>query len=78
MLFRSDNTERASVGIEYKLKELLYLRGGYYIAYDTNEYSGGFGVLINTGKESRAIVDYSMVSMSALALVHRLTFSVTY
>ena len=74
----SDNIERASVGLEYKLKELLFLRGGYYIGYDTNEYSGGFGVLINTGKDSRAIVDYSMVSMTALALVHRLTLSVTY
>jgi len=74
----SDNSERASVGLEYKLKELLFLRGGYYIGYDTNEYSGGFGVLINTGKDSRAIVDYSMVSMTALALVHRLSLSVTY
>ncbi len=74
----SDNTERANIGIEYKLKELLYLRGGYYISYDTNEYSGGFGVIINTGQDSRAIVDYSMVSMAALDLVHRLSLTVAY
>ncbi len=74
----SDNTERANVGLEYKLKELLYLRGGYYISYDTNEYSGGFGVIINTGQDTRAVVDYSMVSMSALSLVHRLSLTVVY
>ncbi|MBU0742831.1 PorV/PorQ family protein [bacterium] len=74
----SDNTERANLGLEYKLKELLYLRGGYYISYDTEEYSGGFGVIVNTGKDSRAIVDYSMVSMTALDLVHRLSLTVTY
>lgn len=74
----SDNVERANLGLEYKLKELLYLRGGYYISYDTNEYSGGFGVIINTGQESRAVVDYSMVSMAALDLVHRLSLTVAY
>ncbi len=74
----SDNTERANVGVEYKLKELLFLRGGYYIGYDTDEYSGGFGVIINTGQDTRAVVDYSMTSMSALDMVHRLSLSVSY
>ncbi len=74
----SDNVERANLGLEYRLKELLYLRGGYYIGYDTDEYSGGFGVIINTGRDSRAVVDYSMTSMTALSYVHRLTLSVTY
>ena len=74
----SDNTERANLGLEYKMKELLYLRGGYYVSYDTDEYSGGFGVIINTGQSTHAVVDYSMVSMSALDLVHRLSLTVAY
>ena len=74
----ADNAERANVGVEYKLKDLLYGRLGYNLGYDSDALAWGFGVIINTGVDSRAVFDYSMVDMQALNYVHRLSMTFVY
>ena len=74
----SDNAERMNVGVEYKMRELLYGRLGYNIGYDTDALAWGFGVVINTGKSSKSIFDYSMVDMRDLGYVHRLSLTFKY
>ena len=74
----ADNAERANVGLEYNLNNLLYGRVGYNLGYDTDALAAGFGVALATGKTSKALFDFSVVDMQVLGLVHRLSLSFTY
>jgi len=74
----ADNAERANVGFEYSMRELLFGRVGYNLGYDSDKLAWGFGVAINTGKDAKALFDYSMVDMQALSYVHRLTLTFVY
>lgn len=74
----ADNLERANVGAEWNLNDLLYGRVGYNIGYDTDQLSFGFGVAVATGQTSKVTVDYSAVDMGPLQYVHRLSLSFNY
>jgi hypothetical protein len=74
----SDNTERANVGVEWNMNNLLYGRMGYNIGYDTDALAWGFGVNMGTGKKAQAKFDYAMVDMQALGYVHRLSMTFVY
>ena len=74
----ADNAERVNLGLEYAMRDLLFARGGYHLGYDTDGMAWGFGVVINTGKDSRAMFDYSYVDMGALDYVNRLTLTFVY
>ena len=74
----ADNLERANVGAEYNINNLLYGRLGYNIGYDTDELAFGFGVAVGTGQTSKVLFDYSAVDMGPLQYVHRLSVTFIY
>jgi hypothetical protein len=74
----ADNLERANVGAEYNLNNLLFGRVGYNVDYDTDGLAFGFGVAIKTGKTSKAQIDYSAVDMGPLQYVHRVSVGFSY
>ncbi|MCB1151837.1 PorV/PorQ family protein [bacterium] len=74
----SDNKERANVGVEWNMNNLLYGRLGYYLGFDAQALSWGFGVNLGAGEKARAKFDYSMVDMQALGLVNRLSLTFVY
>ncbi|MFH1843899.1 MAG: PorV/PorQ family protein [bacterium] len=74
----ADNLERANVGLEYNLNNLMHARLGYNLEYDTDALAFGFGVALSTGKTSKATVDYSAVDMGPLQYVHRISITFVY
>jgi len=74
----SDNAERANFGVEWGIREQLFARLGYNMNYDSDALAWGFGVAMDTGRVSKVMFDYSMVDMSALHYVHRLSVSFVY
>ncbi len=74
----SDNAERANFGLEWDIRSQLYARIGYHMNYDTDALAWGFGVALNSGSKNRILFDYSMVDMTALHYVHRLSLSFAY
>ncbi len=73
-----DNAERANFGLEYNMNDVMFLRGGYNLNYDTDGLAAGAGFRVNTGSRSWVDLDYSWVDMDALGNVHRVTMSITY
>lgn len=73
-----DNAERANFGLEYNLNDVMFLRGGYNLEYDTEGLAAGAGWRVSTGPRSSVDLDYSWVDMSELGNVHRVTMSITY
>ena len=73
-----DNAERANFGLEYSLNDVMFLRGGYNLEYDTDGLAAGAGWRVNTGPRSSVDLDYSWVDMAELGNVHRVTMSITY
>ncbi len=74
----ADNLERANVGTELNLNNLLYARAGYNIEYDSDGFAFGFGAALATGEQSKIQADYSAVDMGALQYVHRISISIVY
>lgn len=74
----ADNAECANLGLEYSMRNLLHARGGYNLGYDSAGLTWGFGVDVSTGKNSKALFDYSYVDMGALDYVNRLTLTFVY
>jgi len=74
----SDNKERANVGVEWNMNDLLYGRLGYNLGFDAQSLAWGFGVNMGAGESARAKFDYSMVDMQALGYVHRLSLTFAY
>lgn len=74
----ADAAERANLGVEYNLNNMFYGRAGYNLNYDSDALAMGFGVAFNTGKTSKARLDYSATDMQALGWVNRLTLSFVY
>jgi type IX secretion system protein PorV len=74
----SDNAERANFGVEWGIREQLFARLGYNMNYDSDALAWGFGVAMDTGRVSKVMFDYSMVDMTALHYVHRLSVSFIY
>jgi hypothetical protein len=73
-----DNAERANFGLEYNMNDVMFLRAGYNLNYDTDGLAAGAGFRVNTGSRSWVDLDYSWVDMDALGNVHRVTMSITY
>jgi hypothetical protein len=74
----ADAAERANFGVEYNLNNMFYGRAGYNLNYDSDALAMGFGVAFNTGKTSKARLDYSATDMQALGWVNRLTLAFVY
>ena len=66
----NDNSENVSLGLEYAWKEILYLRGGYKINVEGQDFTFGAGV---TAPISIADItfDYAYANFSKLGSAHR-------
>jgi len=73
-----DNVERANFGLEYNYSNNMYLRGGYNMNYDSEEFAAGGGIRVDTGRRSYIGLDYSWVDMQALGYVHRVSVAIAY
>lgn len=74
----SDNKERQNIGVEYSYNQFLFLRSGYNIGYDSEQFAAGAGVDLQTSQSTSIAVDYSFVDMQALGGVHRVSLGFRY
>jgi hypothetical protein len=70
----NDGDEKVHIGCEYGLYDMLFLRGGYKVNYDTQKFTAGAGFVVTVGARELC-VDYAFVDMDILDATHR--FSVT-
>lgn len=73
----NDGEEKLQVGVEYSLYNMLFLRGGYKINYDTQKYTGGAGMKFNIAQRVFA-VDYAYVDMDVLDATHRISLMIGF
>jgi hypothetical protein len=67
----SDNTERANLGAEYSVRDLVFLRAGWYYRFDTERFSVGGGLRLPGVIVRECRVDYAYTELSGLPGVHR-------
>ncbi|KPJ54019.1 hypothetical protein AMJ39_02350 [candidate division TA06 bacterium DG_24] len=72
----NDNEERAAVGGEYTVYQMLSFRGGYKINYDAETWSAGVGVQVPLGVMG-VKVDYSYTDFGYLSDIHRATLGIS-
>jgi hypothetical protein len=73
----NDGEEKVQFGFEYSLYDMLFLRGGYKVNYDTQKYTGGAGMKFSIGKRTFA-VDYAYVDMDVLDATHRISLGIGF
>ena len=74
----TDNMEWMNYGLEYDLKNLIYLRGGYRQNRDLNDFTIGIGLNLPSFGRGRLRVDYSVVSYGDIfGNINRLTIGIT-
>lgn len=66
----NDNSENVSIGTEYAWKDILYLRGGYKINVDEQDFTFGAGVKVPLSI-AEVTVDYAYAGFERLGSVHR-------
>jgi len=74
----SDNEERASLGMEYWLKNLLALRAGYQVNYDAESLSFGVGINAPIAALGRVKVDYAYADLDDLTQAHRFSLGIQF
>ncbi|MGB3341545.1 MAG: PorV/PorQ family protein [bacterium] len=73
----NDGEEKLQVGVEYGIYDILFLRGGYKVNYDTQKFTAGAGV--KAGIAGRDIyLDYAYVDMDILDATHRMTLTIGF
>jgi long-subunit fatty acid transport protein len=66
----NDNSENVSLGVEYSWKRMLFLRGGYKINVDEQDYSFGAGVNVPINI-AQFTLDYAFANFERLGSAHR-------
>ena len=66
----NDNSENVSTGVEYEWSKLFYIRGGYKINVEEQDYSLGAGFKVDLELASFEL-DYSFVNFERLGSAHR-------
>ncbi len=66
----NDNSENVSTGIEYSWKDIFYIRGGYKINVEEQDYSLGAGVNVPIDIADFSF-DYSFTNFTRLGSAHR-------
>ena len=74
----SDNKERQNFGVEYSYNDFLFLRTGYNVNFDAENFAAGAGVALQTSQSTSIDVDYSFTDMAALGSVHRVSLGFRY
>lgn len=73
----NDADEQYNLGAEYMLNQMFSLRGGYKFAYDQENYTGGFGVKLNSFGFAGSI-DYGYNNFTFLSGTHSFTLEVQF
>jgi hypothetical protein len=73
----NDADEQYNFGAEYVFNNLLALRGGYKFAYDQEDYTGGFGIKLNSFGFNGSI-DYGYNHFNFLSGTHSFTLDVQF
>jgi len=73
----NDNREEVSVGGEYSIVNMLFLRGGYRFNRDIGTWTAGAGVRIPFGVGA-AMVDYAYSELGYLTQAHRASLTLTF
>ncbi|MBN1595891.1 PorV/PorQ family protein [candidate division FCPU426 bacterium] len=68
-----DNTVRANVGAEYTFAQIVHLRAGYKMGYDTDGFQAGAGITWNF-----ISVDYAVKMMDVFGLTHFVSAAVRF
>ena len=71
----NDNAENVSIGAEYAYKEMLFLRGGYKLNVDAENFSVGAGLKIPVSF-AKINFDYAFSNYKDLGFAHRITLNV--
>ena len=66
----NDNSENVAIGAEYSWRRLLYLRGGYKINVDEQNYSFGAGITVPVTMADVSF-DYAFANFERLGSAHR-------
>ncbi len=74
----SDNKEHTNLGVEYSFNDFGFLRAGYFLGFDTQEFTWGLGLNINTSQTASIKADYSWVDMGFLGSANRLSLAFTF
>ncbi|MBW6457769.1 MAG: PorV/PorQ family protein, partial [FCB group bacterium] len=70
-----DNVLRFNTGLEYSFQEILALRAGYHLNYDTANFSAGVGLNLELNNMPLNI-DYAIVSYGVLGFVNQVSIQV--
>lgn len=73
----NDNREEVSIGGEYSLINMLFVRGGYRFNRDVGTWTAGAGVRIPFGAGA-ATVDYAYSELGYLTQAHRASLSLMF
>lgn len=73
----NDGEEKLQIGFEYGIYDMLFLRGGYKVNYDTQKFTAGAGVKAGFGGRDIS-VDYAYVDMDILDITHRVTLTIGF
>jgi hypothetical protein len=73
----NDNVERLHFGTELQIFEYVFLRGGYKIKHDTENYSFGFGCVLPI-EDYSLIFDYAFVNKKYLDPINKITFGIKF
>ncbi|MFH1541425.1 MAG: PorV/PorQ family protein [Elusimicrobiota bacterium] len=74
-----DNKLYASVGVEYWIKNVLALRGGYRFGYDTSSLGDIVGLGVGSGIKIWGLtLDYAFVPFGDLSDTHRISFGTKF
>jgi hypothetical protein len=77
MLHSRDYTERLNFGLEYGFDQSLFLRAGYKMNYDEEDFSTGFGLKYGLGKIGIRF-DYAYNNFVHFDAIHFFTIGLSY
>jgi len=72
-----DDSEHLDIGLEYNLKKMFYLRGGYRVGYDLRSYTIGAGLNLNL-KALLIHFDYSFGALEYFDNVQQFTIGFSF
>ena len=73
----NDNSERYDLGMEYGFNDLLFLRAGYLLEYDSQDFTFGAGAKLGVGSFSTN-VDYAFQNLGYLTEAHRISLTLQF
>jgi long-subunit fatty acid transport protein len=73
----NDAAETMNLGLEYTWYERFFLRGGYRVNHDTEDYSAGLGLKVPL-QAWMIMADYALSNMNDLGYIHRMSISLQF